>query len=142
MSRSGLIVAASLTIALACCPKRVEPTRDPASMQKLASQLGYLTSAVEAAILDGKLKDDASDADVIRLATAHDLSLAKPFETYKVRVSRAGHDAVLLVCTADGEVRLLEDATCTERADRHHWKEANPGACEFTTPVSAACPAR
>jgi hypothetical protein len=110
-------------------------------MFSLASALTRLTSAVESAVRYKNVPAGASDEAVLDLATRHDRSLLEPFARYRLRVQRQGRDAVVLVCSRTLAVRLLEDAGCSARLDRHHWQSPVALPCEFTINVATACPA-
>lgn len=108
-------------------------------MYSLASALTRLTAAVESAVRYKNVPSEAGDDMVLELATRHDRALLTPFERYRVRIQRQGHDAVVLVCGRKHDVRLLEDAGCSAKLDRHHWRSSEPLPCEFTLDVAVAC---
>lgn len=108
-------------------------------MYSLASALTRLTSAVESAVRYKNVSPDAGDEAVLELATRHDRGLLEPFARYRLRVQRQGRDAVVLVCSRTYAVRLLEDAGCSARLDRHHWRSPVALPCEFTIDVATAC---
>lgn len=108
-------------------------------MYSLGSKLTHLTSAVESAVRYKNVPPDASDEAVLEIATRHDRSLLEPFARYRVRVQRQGRDAVVLVCGRKQAVRLLEDAGCSAKLDRHHWRSPVVLPCEFTIDVASVC---
>ena len=142
MKRSMLVAASLLVLSTAaCCPRVTDGSKkfQAETMERLASDLVYLTAAVEAVILDGTLPPGVPDAEVVRFATKHDPRIAEPFTGYVVRVDRGERDAVLLVCSADGATGLILDATCTSRSDRSLWHEPVAQPCAFP---AAAPPSR
>jgi hypothetical protein len=125
------LVAGIAALGIACCPR--VPEDSTATMEELGSRLTYVTAQVKGAILDKSLPESARDREVFTLATKHDPDLAKPFDNYVVRVLWIGNDALLLVCTKDGQVALLEDATCTPRLDGRLWETTPRRSCEFVS---------
>jgi hypothetical protein len=134
--------ALAFTIALLALGPAAALADDVADrMYSLASALTRLASAVESAVRYKNVSPDAGDEAVLDLATKHDRGLLEPFARYRLRVQRQGRDAVVLVCSRKHEVRLLEDAGCSARLDRHHWQSPVALPCEFTIDVATACPA-
>ncbi|MEO8654219.1 MAG: hypothetical protein ABI409_08855, partial [Ramlibacter sp.] len=104
-----------------------------------ASALTKLSSSVEAVVLFRNPSAALTDRELLRLATAGDPQLLRAFEPFTVRVLRHEQGVVLLVCQPDGGPALLEDASCTAKLDRHHWRD-DPGArCEFTLKMPEVC---
>ena len=104
-----------------------------------ASALTKLSSSVEATVLFRNPAATLTDSELLRLATAGDPELLQPFEPFTVRVLRHEQGVVLLVCQPNGGPALLEDASCTAKLDRHHWRD-DPGArCEFTLKMPDVC---
>ena len=112
---------------------------DSRQMFATASALTKLSSSVEATVLFRNPPAALTDPELLRLATAGDPQLLRPFEPFTVRVLRHEQGVVLLVCRPDGGPALLEDASCTAKLDRHHWRD-DPGArCEFTLKMPEVC---
>ena len=111
-------------------------------MYILGSALTKLSAAVESTVRYKDPEDRISDAELLILATRHDPGLLEPFADYTVLVLRQDKHALVLVCTKDGNIGLLEDAGCSSELDRHLWKEEPPKRCEFTVKVQEACPAQ
>lgn len=108
-------------------------------MYELAAALTKLTAAVESTVRYKNPPEGADDESLLALATAHDGSLREPFAHHWVRVSRVDGHAVVLVCSADGKVGLLEDAGCSPKLDAHLWKQTPAPPCEFTVVIREAC---
>jgi len=81
---------------------------------------------------------DLSEREFLEFSTRHDRSLLEPFAGFTLRALWRDRRGIVLVCTADGKVRLLEDAGCTAELDKHHWRETE-SACEFSINVAEAC---
>lgn len=130
-----LALAAALAGLVASCA-----APDPAQqMYARASALTKLSSAVEAVVVFRKPSPAMSDGELLRLSAADMPAVLQAFEPYDVRVLRHGEAVVLLVCEKAGGRAVLEDASCTARLDRHHWRDAPAAACEFTLRLPQAC---
>lgn len=103
-----------------------------------ASALTKLAAATESAIRYKDPPPDLSEREFLEFSTRHDPSLLEPFTGLQLRALRKDRRSVVLVCTADGAIRLLEDAGCTAELDRHHWR-APSSPCEFSVDPEAAC---
>jgi hypothetical protein len=108
-------------------------------MYEKASALTKLSSAVEAVVLYSSLPSATSDAEILRSATQGTPNLLREFDRYTVRIGRHHEGVVVLVCEANGGVALFEDASCTAKMDRHHWRDFRGGACAFTLQMPNAC---
>lgn len=135
--RTAALALVIASLALGPAGARADDVAD--RMYSLASALTRLTSAVESAVRYKNVPPDAGDEAVLDLATKHDRSLLEPFARYRLRIQRQGRDAVVLVCSRKHAVRLLEDAGCSARLDRHHWQSTVALPCEFTIDVATAC---
>ena len=110
-----------------------------AELQPLAATAADLARVVrryaidhpEAATLDGQ--------ELVRRATAHDPRLLEPYAEEGVVV--IGHPkGVILVCTADRQKGLFEDAACTDVVDSIRWREA-ASPCRFEVNLDTVCAA-
>jgi hypothetical protein len=110
-----------------------------ALMYEKASALTKLSSAAEAVLLYSDLPLATTDVEILRSATQGTPDLLREFDAYTLRVGRHHQGVVLLVCEANGGVALLEDASCTAKMDRHHWRDFPGGACAFTLQMPNAC---
>ena len=104
-----------------------------------AAALTKLAAAVEATVYRG-LPADLSEGVLLDLATRHDPNLLMPFAGFALRVRREGDYTSVLLCTEDRSQRLIEDAACTAKVDRHYWRDAVVAGCEFEQPLAAVCP--
>lgn len=112
---------------------------DDRLMYSTASALTKLSSAVEATVLYKNPSQLLSDEELLRLSAASDPQLLREFDPFTVRVAKHASGVILLVCKASSGTALLEDASCTARLDRHHWREASGQACEFTLKMPDVC---
>lgn len=106
-----------------------------------ASALTKVAAAAEASVRYGNPPESLSDEEFLRYATVHDPVLLHPFVQYRLKVLRKERHAVILVCSTDGAVALIEDAGCTAQSDRHHWRSVPASACVFTLEPRSICPA-
>lgn len=103
-----------------------------------ASALTKVTVAAESAARYKDPSPDLSEREFLEFSTRHDPSLLEPFAGFTLRALWRDRRGLVLVCTADGKVRLLEDAGCTAELDKHHWRETE-SACEFSINVAEIC---
>ncbi len=106
-----------------------------------ASALTKVAAASEASVRYGKPPENLSDEEFLKFATAHDPGLLQPLAKYRLRALRQGKHAVILVCSVDGAVALIEDAGCTAQSDRHHWQTIPALVCAFTLELEKVCAA-
>lgn len=109
-------------------------------MYELSAALTKLSRAVESAVRYGGAPESLSDEELVVLATKKQPGLREPFAAYKLRISRQAGHVVVLVCTQDGRIGLLEDAGCSAKLDEPLWKASPPRPCQFTLSVTKACP--
>ena len=108
-------------------------------MNELGSALTKLSSAVEGTVHYKKEGLDLQDMALLTLATEHDPGLLKPFRGYTLRAETQNGHAVVLVCTPDGRVGVLEDTSCTARMDQHLWKVRPKLPCDYTLNLKEIC---
>lgn len=104
-----------------------------------ASALTKVAAAAESAVRYKDPPTDLSEQEFLDFSTQHDPSLLEPFSAYQLRAMRKDRRAVVLVCSTDGAIRLLEDAGCTAQLDRHHWRSPD-SPCEFSIEPAEICP--
>lgn len=104
-----------------------------------ASALTKVAAAAESAARYKDPSPDLSEREFLELSTQHDPSLLEPFAGFKLRAMWRDRRGIVLVCSADGTIRLLEDAGCTAELDKHHWREPQL-PCEFSIDVAGTCP--
>lgn len=128
----------SLFFLAACTTTPMAQTPSEEEMLVKASALTKLAAAAESAIRYKEPPQNLSEQQFLEFSTRHDPSLLEPFTGLQLRARRKDRRAVILVCSADGAIRLLEDAGCTAELDRHHWR--TPGfPCEFSVDPVVAC---
>lgn len=133
--RTMLLVCAIL---LSACLE--DNTPDSEAMRIKEAQLNKLATMLESTVRYKHPPADLDEQALLKLATEADPQMLANFAGFKVRALAREKHGVVLVCTEDGQRRLMEDAACTLALDRHHWKEpAQP--CEFTVDTRTACPA-
>lgn len=104
-----------------------------------ASALTKLSATAESAVRYKDAPADLADRALLQWAASHDPALLLPFSAYTLKVLRRDRHAVVLVCTQDGAIALLEDAGCTAKLDRHRWRDAPGAVCAFTLEPGVVC---
>lgn len=132
-----IVLLASLFILTTGCATDGS-TKNPDEMYITASALTKLSASVESTVRYKNPPENISDEELLQLATEHDPSLIAPFSGYTVRVLREDRHAVVLVCSEDGTLGLLEDIGCTAAMDKHLW-QVEGSDCNFTISSSSAC---
>lgn len=132
-----IVLLASLFILTTGCATDGS-TKNPDEMYIAASALTKLSASVESTVRYKNPPENISDEELLQLATEHDPSLMTPFSGYTVRVLREDRHAVVLVCSEDGTLGLLEDIGCTAAMDKHLW-QVEGSDCNFTLTSSSAC---
>lgn len=102
-----------------------------------ASALTKLSAAVETTVSIDMPDEGVSDEEIFKISTEDDPSLLDPFAGYLLKINRDNGHAVILMCTSDEKVGLLEDAGCTFKMDEHLWQKKNK--CEFTISTNVIC---
>jgi hypothetical protein len=139
--RTGAVaisVALVLALAAGCTPLTQTQPPDREEMYIKASALTNLAAAMESTVRYKNPPSELSDRELLTLATQHDPILLDNFKGYTVRVLRQARHSAVLVCDANGNRALLEDAGCTGPMDRHRWV-GKPAPCEFTIDTAEVC---
>lgn len=129
------LLLAALLAGLAVAPAAANEAE---TMYIKAAALSKLAAAVQATVYRG-LPDDLSEDTLLYVASRHDPDLLEPFAAYALRARRENRQTSVLLCTADRSLRLVEDAGCTAKLDRHYWRDSEAAACEFAQPLAAIC---
>ena len=132
-------LAVLLVAVLTGCATLSPEQKHAEEMLTAASALTKVAAAAEASVRYGNPPENLSDAEFLQFATAHDPALLRPFSKYRLKALRQDRHAVILVCSVDGAVALIEDAGCTAQSDRHHWKLIPPPSCNFTLQPGLLC---
>jgi len=109
------------------------------TMRPLASALTKLSPQVENVVRYETPSANATDDELLKLATKSDPGLLDSFKGYKLRVHSQDRHAIVLLCTEDGKRGLLEDLGCTGTLDRNLWKEDAAMPCDFTLSLEFGC---
>lgn len=109
------------------------------SLRPLASALTKLSSETESLVRYQNPPADATEDELLRLATKNDPGFFDTFHGYKIRVHSQDRHTILLLCTADGKRGLHEDLGCTPSLDRNLWKEDAAMPCDFSLSVELGC---
>lgn len=129
------ILLVSLTVS-GCMFFRADESK---SLRPLGSALTKLSSEMESLIRYQNQPADATEDELLRLATKNDPGFLDTFHGYKIRVHFQDRHAILLLCTADGKRGLQEDLGCTPSLDRNLWKEDAAMPCDFSLSVELGC---
>ena len=134
-----LLPCAVALAVLGCASAAYSPNEE--AMLTKASALTKLSAAAESAVRYKDAPAELTDRALLAWATTHDPALLAPFSAYTLKVLRQERHAVVLVCTQDGAVALLEDAGCTAELDRHQWRDRPGTGCGFSIEPSVVCAA-
>lgn len=133
----GLLSCAVVVATLGCASVGQSPNEETMLIQ--ASALTKLSAAAESAVRYKDAPEDLSDRALLQWATSHDPALLAPFPAYTLKVLRQDRHAVVLMCTEDGAIALLEDAGCTAKLDRHRWRDMPDAVCGFSLEPRIVC---
>jgi hypothetical protein len=133
----ALIASAALLALLGCAS--TERAHDTEAMLVQASALTKLAAAAESAVRYKRAPENLADRALLQWASAHDPALLAPFARNTLKVLREGRHAIVLMCSEDGKIALLEDAGCSARLDRQRWRDAPGAPCAFTLTPATAC---
>lgn len=131
------LVIVSFALLIQGCASVFKSEKDTELMYNKASALTKLSAAVETTVSLDMPDDSVSDEEILKTSTEDDPSLLDPFAGYLLKINRDSGHAVILMCTSDGKVGLLEDAGCTAKMDEHLWQKRN--SCQFTLSAAALC---
>jgi hypothetical protein len=133
----GLLLCAVAVATLGCAPVGHTPNEETILIK--ASALTKLSAAAESAVRYKDAPGELTDRVLLQWATSHDPALLAPFSAYTLKVLRQVRHAVVLVCTEDGTIALLEDAGCTAELDRHRWRDTPGAVCGFSIEPRVVC---
>jgi len=114
-------------------------SKEGETMRPLASALEHLSPQVENVVRYETPPANATDEELLKLATKGDPGLLDSFKGYKLRIHSQDRHAIVLLCNEDGKRGLLEDLGCTGTLDRNLWKEDAAMPCEFSLSVELGC---
>lgn len=138
-TRIAIVAVIELT---ACAPFIPRQVPGESEMMTMAAALTKVSAAVEANLRYGEPDATISDADYLVQSVAHDPHLLAPLAHYQVTLRRRARHSDILVCSADGQLALLEDAGCTAILDSHLWRKTPALPCAFTLDLTQICPSR
>lgn len=99
---------------------------------RLASPLVKLSAAVVAELRDSPTGPPASDELLLAAAMQGKPELQRAFAGVPIKVRRDARNAVLLVCSPDGQSAWLEDASWTPGVDQRWYERQPPHPAQFT----------
>ncbi|MDO9082484.1 MAG: hypothetical protein Q7U56_04300 [Humidesulfovibrio sp.] len=126
-----------LFLMVGCCAAQAQSN---SKMESLGSALILLIPSVDEVVCCDSKAEGMSDDELLRYATSNNPKKLDPFVDYTLKVKRQNGHAAVLVCTADGQTALLEDAGCTFKMEQHHWKASPALPCDFTLDLDTVCP--
>lgn len=133
----ALLACAVVVATLGCASAGRSPNEETLLIK--ASALTKLSAAAESAVRYKDAPEDLTDRALLQWATSHDPALLAPFPAYTLKVLRQDRHAVVLMCTEDGTIALLEDAGCTAALDRHRWRDTPGAVCGFSIEARVVC---
>lgn len=128
-----------LSVALTALVSSCATYRSEQELNYTASALTKVSAAVDATVQYMSVPNGASSAEILRLSTSEDPALLKPLKGFRILARREGPFSEVLVCEHDGSKALLEDAGCTAKLDRTHWRDNPHARCEFTLDLKSIC---
>jgi hypothetical protein len=108
-------------------------------LRALGSAVMKVSAAAESAVRYKDPPPNLSEEGLLAFATQHDPSLLQPFREYKLRIKGEEGHAIVLVCTKNGAIALLEDAGCSGPMDKTMWETDPPRPCDFSLRVRNVC---
>lgn len=132
-----LLACAAVVALLGCAATGPSPNGE--TMLIKASALTKLSAAAESAVRYKNAPADLTDRALLHWAASHDPGLLAPFSAYTLKVLRRDRHTVVLMCSEDGTLALLEDAGCTAKLDRHRWRDTPGAVCGFSIEPGAVC---
>ena len=135
MSPSRVLLSIALTVLVSSCAT----SRSEQELNYTASALTKVSAAVDATVQYMSVPHGASSAEILELSTSDDPALLAPFKGFQILARREGSFSEVLVCERDGSRALLEDAGCTAKLDRTHWRDNPHARCEFTLDLKSIC---
>lgn len=124
-------------ILLAACVTALAAAPDNEERGRLSTKMVNLSEAVDTYFAGIPKAPTDSDSIILQNATRHDKRLlATEFEHYVLKVQYQNPYAVLLLCSKDEKMAIMEDAGCTARLDR---QITNVAPCEFTLHINQGC---
>lgn len=132
-----LFLIITLQILVAAC---ATVSSSEEEMYEKASALTKLTKMVEVVVVYSDDDSKLSDAELLKVATAHDPTVLEQFEEYELKASQANGHAVVVMCDARGEEALLYDLGSTACLDTHYWKTEQKEPCATEQMSAQTCP--
>ena len=124
-------------IFLAACFTTLAATPDNEERGRLSTKMVNLSEAVDTYFAGIAKAPTESDTAILQNATRHDKRLlAAEFERYVLKVQYQNPYAVLLLCSKDEKIAIMEDAGCSARIDR---QVTDAAPCKFTLHVNQGC---
>jgi hypothetical protein len=135
VNRSASIsVLVAVTVLLLACP----PSQHP---DALVAPLMKLTHAIQAVVLYPEHGTPVPDDQLFETAVKDKPELRAAFQGLPVKIKHNERDVVVLVCSPDGKVGWLEDASWTVPVDKK-WYETDPKHPPVFTLDPAMAPGR
>lgn len=111
---------------------------DEEELSQLSAALIKVSQAVHTTVRYKQPDPALADQALVDAATAHNPALLNRFDGYTLKARQTGDKlSSVLVCSADGQNALAEDAGCTGATDWQAADAAQP--CAFTLELSAVC---
>ncbi|MBL4615128.1 MAG: hypothetical protein JKY27_09680 [Magnetovibrio sp.] len=132
-----LTFSASVVIFTSCAP--TEPSHQE-TLLGLAAAQSKVSAAVHSAVRYKEPSPDLADSELLDFATAHNPNLLNAFKGYVLKARQDGRNSSVLLCDAQGQTALIEDAGCTSSLDQHIWKTQPGHACGYVIDLAAICP--
>jgi len=133
------VAVCAIALSATSCLHATPP--DNEEMFGLAGALTKVSAMVHTTVRYKNPPPDLTDNNLLSLATSPNPKLLDRFNGYVLKARQSGGHSSVLLCDAQGETALVEDAGCTSKSDIHLW-ETHPGhPCAYVLNLQDTCPA-
>lgn len=101
-------------------------------MLHMAARAQIVARSVDDAARSPLVSPTLIGEELVAEAVSFNPSQLDDLRGYYVTAQRQGGLSAILVCDANRQVALLEDAGCTQKVEAHRWREDPKGPCAFT----------
>lgn len=146
MSRAGrvcIVIAIVITAAALVSSCATGHGADDEKHADRAINLGYIALAVQGLVAYGAPPPDLQGQALVNEAVKDNPDLLSSLNDYFVTARQDGRVSSVLMCDAERQRAIAEDAGCTSaRLDGRLWIEQADAPCEFQLDLAAICQGR
>lgn len=114
-------------------------TLDDGTLSQAAAALTKVAKAVDTLVAYDPAAAALPSDELLRVATRHDPDLLRPLQRFAVFARAEGRNSSVLVCTADQQRGLIEDAGCSGPPDLQLWRSEPRAPCAFSLNLVKIC---